>query len=119
MCYLVINLGVELMDIFLIIFQQWSCCIGLMIFDVVVLECYSDVLEVIEYLVERFISVGIGFIVDYVYWCLLEVVMEIGFVGGGFLLDFYDIVGIGLFMFFNNMGFKEVYVELFKMQQER
>ncbi|HBT0046083.1 TPA: hypothetical protein MA016_003814 [Klebsiella pneumoniae] len=45
--------------------------------------------------------------------------MEMGFAGGGSLLDFYDTAGIGLSTPLNSMGPKEVYAELLKMQQER
>ncbi|WP_400257718.1 phage baseplate protein [Klebsiella pneumoniae] len=90
-----------------------------MIPDVVVSERHSDALEVTEHPVERPTSAGTGFIADHAYRRPSEVVMEIGFAGGGSLLDFYDTAGIGLSTPLNNMGPKEVYAELLKMQQER
>ncbi|WP_154718089.1 phage baseplate protein, partial [Klebsiella pneumoniae] len=107
------------MDILSTIFQQRSRRIGLMIPDVVVSERHSDALEVTEHPVERPTSAGTGFIADHAYRRPSEVVMEIGFAGGGSLLDFYDTAGIGLSTPLNNMGPKEVYAELLKMQQER
>ncbi|ENS4774806.1 MULTISPECIES: phage baseplate protein [Klebsiella pneumoniae complex] len=107
------------MDILSTLFQQRSRRIGLMIPDVVVSERHSDALEVTEHPVERPTSAGTGFIADHAYRRPSEVVMEIGFAGGGSLLDFYDTAGIGLSTPLNNMGPKEVYAELLKMQQER
>ncbi|WP_410260847.1 phage baseplate protein [Klebsiella pneumoniae] len=59
-----------------------------MIPDVVVSERHSDALEVTEHPVERPTSAGTGFIADHAYRRPSEVVMEIGFAGGGSLLDF-------------------------------
>ncbi|WP_405055610.1 phage baseplate protein [Klebsiella pneumoniae] len=91
-----------------------------MIPDVVVSERHSDALEVTEHPVERPTSAGTGFIADHAYRRPSEVVMEIGFAGGGSLLDFFMIQqASGCLRPLNNMGPKEVYAELLKMQQER
>lgn len=76
------------MDILSTLFQQRSRRIGLMIPDVVVSERHSDALEVTEHPVERPTSAGTGFIADHAYRRPSEVVMEMGFAGGGSLLDF-------------------------------
>lgn len=107
------------MDILSTLFQQQSRRIGLMIPDVVVTERHSDALEITEHPVERATNAGTGFISDHSYRRPSEVVMEIGFAGGGSLLDFYDTRNIGLSTPLNSMGPKEVYAELLKMQQER
>lgn len=95
------------MDILSTLFQQRSRRIGLMIPDVVVSERHSDALEVTEHPVERPTSAGTGFIADHAYRRPSEVVMEMGFAGGGSLLDFYDTAGIGLSTPLNSMGPKE------------
>ncbi|EMP7436801.1 phage baseplate protein [Klebsiella pneumoniae] len=105
------------MDILSTLFQQNSRRIGLMVPSVVVSEKHTDMLEITEHPVERPTSAGAGFIADHAYRRPSEVVMEIGFAGGGSLLDFYDIRNIGLSTPLNSMGPKEVYAELLNMQQ--
>ncbi|MDW1476516.1 phage baseplate protein [Klebsiella pneumoniae] len=105
------------MDILSTLFQQNSRRIGLMVPSVVVSEKHTDMLEITEHPVERPTSAGAGFIADHAYRRPSEVVMEIGFAGGGSLLDFYDIRNIGLSTPLNSMGPKEVYAELLIMQQ--
>lgn len=105
------------MDILSTLFQQNSRRIGLMVPSVVVSEKHTDMLEITEHPVERPTSAGAGFIADHAYRRPSEVVMEIGFAGGGSLLDFYDTRSIGLSTPLNSMGPKEVYAELLNMQQ--
>ncbi|HDY8894636.1 TPA: hypothetical protein RRI24_001717 [Klebsiella pneumoniae] len=107
------------MDILSTLFQQNSRRIGLMVPSVVVSEKHTDMLEITEHPVESPTSAGAGFIADHAYRRPSEVVMEIGFAGGGSLLDFYDTRNIGLSTPLNSMGPKEVYAELLKMQRER
>lgn len=107
------------MDILSTLFQQNSRRIGLMVPSVVVSEKHSDMLEITEHPVERPTSAGAGFIADHAYRRPSEVVMEIGFAGGGSLLDFYDTRNIGLSTPLNSMGPKEVYAELLNMQQDK
>ena len=107
------------MDILSTLFQQNSRRIGLMVPSVVVSEKHTDMLEITEHPVERPTSAGAGFIADHAYRRPSEVVMEIGFAGGGSLLDFYDTRNIGMSTPLNSMGPKEVYAELLKMQRER
>ena len=76
-------------------------------------------LEITEHPVERPTSDGAGFIADHAYRRPSEVVMEIGFAGGGSLVDFYDTRNIGLSTPLNSMGPKEVYAELLNMQQDK
>ena len=107
------------MDILSTLFQQNSRRIGLMVPSVVVSEKHTDMLEITEHPVERPTSAGAGFIADHAYRRPSEVVMEIGFAGGGSLLDFYDTRNIGLSTPLNSMGPKEVYAQLLNMQQEK
>lgn len=107
------------MDILSTLFQQGSRRIGLMVPSVVVSEKHTDMLEITEHPVERPTSAGAGFIADHAYRRPSEVVMEIGFAGGGSLVDFYDTRNIGLSTPLNSMGPKEVYAELLNMQQDK
>lgn len=107
------------MDILSTLFQQSSRRIGLMVPSVVVSEKHTDMLEITEHPVERPTSDGAGFIADHAYRRPSEVVMEIGFAGGGSLVDFYDTRNIGLSTPLNSMGPKEVYAELLNMQQDK
>ena len=47
----------------------------------------SDTLEITEHPVEKPTSSGAGFVADHAYRRPSEVVMEVGFAGGGSLLD--------------------------------
>lgn len=107
------------MDILSTLFQQSSRKIGVMVPSVVISEKHSDTLEITEHPVERPTSGGTGFIADHAYRRPSEVVMQIGFAGGGSLLDLLDTRNLGLYTPLNNMGPKEVYAELLKMQQEK
>lgn len=107
------------MDILSTLFQQNRRRIGLMVPSVVVSEKHTDMLEITEHPVERPTSAGAGFIADHAYRRPSEVVMEIGFAGGGSLVDFYDTRNIGLSTPLNSMGPKEVYAELLNMQQDK
>lgn len=75
------RLGV--MDILSTLFQQQSRKIGMIVPSVVVSEKHTDTLEITEHPVE----VGAA-IADHAYKKPSEVVMEVGFAGGGSLLDF-------------------------------
>ncbi|EPJ0592267.1 phage baseplate protein [Klebsiella pneumoniae] len=107
------------MDILSTLFQQSSRKIGVMVPSVVISEKHSDTLEITEHPVERPTSGGTGFIADHAYRRPSEVVMQIGFAGGGSLLDLLDTRNLGLYTPLNHMGPKEVYAELLKMQQEK
>lgn len=107
------------MDILSTLFQQNRRKIGVMVPSVVISEKHSDTLEITEHPVERPTSAGTGFIADHAYRRPSEVVMNIGFAGGGSLLDLLDTRNLGLYTPLNHMGPKEVYAELLKMQQER
>jgi hypothetical protein len=71
------------MDILSTLFQQQSRKIGMIVPSVVVSEKHTDTLEITEHPVE----VGAA-IADHAYKKPSEVVMEVGFAGGGSLLDF-------------------------------
>ncbi|EAR6643814.1 hypothetical protein WAS59_000883 [Salmonella enterica] len=71
------------MDILSTLFQQQSRKIGMIVPSVVVSEKHTDTLEITEHPVE----IGAA-IADHAYKKPSEVVMEVGFAGGGSLLDF-------------------------------
>jgi hypothetical protein len=79
------------MDILSTLFQQQSRRIGLIIPSVVISEKHSDTLEITEHPVETGAPVS-----DHAYKRPSEVVMEVGFSGGGSILDFIDTSSLGL-----------------------
>lgn len=100
-----------LMDILSTLFQQQSRKIGMIIPIVVVSEKHSDTLEITEH------PVGVGAaIADHAYKKPSEVVMEVGFAGGGSLLDFADTSAIGLSL---GLSPQETYQELLNLQASR
>lgn len=99
------------MDILSTLFQQQSRKIGMIIPSVVVSEKHSDTLEITEHPVE----VGAA-VADHAYKKPSEVVMEVGFSGGGALLDFAsnltatDLLG---------MSPQQTYQEILNLQASR
>lgn len=104
------------MDILSTLFHLQSRKIGVMVPDVVVAEKHTDVLEITEHPVEKPTSSGVGFVADHAYRRPSEVVMEVGFAGGGSLLDLLDTSSIGLSL---GLSPKETYAQLLQMQQNR
>lgn len=104
------------MDILSTLFQQQSRKIGIMVPSVVVSEKHSDTLEITEHPVEKPTSSGAGFVADHAYRRPSEVVMEVGFAGGGSLLDLLDTSSIGISL---GMSPKEVYASFLEMQRNR
>lgn len=104
------------MDILSTLFQQQSRKIGIMVPSVVVSEKHSDTLEITEHPVEKPTSSGAGFVADHAYRRPSEVVMEVGFAGGGSLLDFLDTSAIGISA---GLSPKEVYASFLDMQRNR
>ncbi|MHC3037529.1 hypothetical protein FIB13_14660, partial [Klebsiella pneumoniae] len=99
------------MDILSTLFQQQSRRIGLIVPSVVISEKHNDMLEITEHPVE----VGAA-ISDHAYRRPSEVVMQVGFAGGGSLLDFLDTTSIGLSA---GLSPKETYQELLDLQSSR
>ena len=99
------------MDILSTLFHQQSRKIGLIIPSVVVSEKHSDTLEITEHPVEIGAAVA-----DHAYKRPSEVVMEVGFAGGGSLLDFADTSSIGLSL---GLSPQETYQELLDLQNSR
>ena len=95
------------MDILSTLFQQQSRRIGLIVPSVVVSEKHSDTLEITEHPVETGSPVS-----DHAYKRPSEVVMEVGFAGGGSLLDFVDTLTLGL-------SPKETYQQILDLQTSR
>ncbi|EMR0588720.1 hypothetical protein RNF46_003178 [Citrobacter freundii] len=99
------------MDILSAIFRLQSRKIGILVPDVVVSEKHVDALEITEHPVEIGAPVN-----DHAYNRASEVTMECGFSGGGSILDFVDVSGIGLGV---GLSPKEVYQQLLDLQSSR
>lgn len=103
------------MDILSTLFQQHSRRIGtgedMIIPSVVISEKHADSLEITEHPVEVGASVA-----DHAYKRPSEVVMQVGFAGGGSLLDLLDTGAIGLSV---GLSPKEVYQKLLDLQSKR
>lgn len=99
------------MDILSTLFQQQSRRIGLIVPSVVVSEKHSDTLEITEHPVETGAPVS-----DHAYKRPSEVVMEVGFAGGGSLLDFIDMSSLGLTL---GLSPKETYQQILDLQTSR
>lgn len=104
------------MDILSTMFHQQSRKIGIIVPDVVISEKHSDTLEITEHPVEKPTSSGAGAIADHAYRRPSEVVMEVGFAGGGSLLDFADTSKLGLSL---GMSPSETYAKILDMQRSR
>lgn len=99
------------MDFLSTLFQQQTRKIGIIIPSVVVSEKHSDTLEITEHPVE----VGAA-IADHAYKKPSEVVMEVGFSGGGSLLDFAsNLTGTSLL----GMSPQQTYQEILNLQASR
>ncbi len=99
------------MDILSTLFQQQSRRIGLIIPSVVITEKHNDTLEITEHPVETGAPVS-----DHAYKRPSEVVMEVGFAGGGSLLDFADTSSLGLTL---GLSPKETYQQILDLQSSR
>jgi hypothetical protein len=99
------------MDILSTLFQQQSRKIGVIVPSIVVSEKHSDTLEITEHPVEIGASVA-----DHAYKKPSEVVMEVGFSGGGALLDFAsNLTATGLL----GLSSQETYQEILNLQASR
>lgn len=105
------------MDFLSTIFQQQSRRIGVMVPDVVVSEKHSDTLEITDHPVEKKTAAGTGTVSDHAFRKPSEVTMEVGFAGGGSLLDFADTTAIGLATPINTMSPKDVYAAIIQIQR--
>ncbi|WP_145588270.1 phage baseplate protein [Yersinia aldovae] len=99
------------MDILSAIFRQQTRKIGLLVPSVIIAEKHQDALEITEHPVEVGAAVN-----DHAYKRAAEVTMEVGFAGGGSLLDFVDTSTIGLSL---GKSSEEVYQELRDLQESR
>ncbi|HED5571390.1 TPA: hypothetical protein R5C98_003031 [Yersinia enterocolitica] len=99
------------MDILSALFRQQTRKIGLLVPSVIISEKHQDVLEITEHPVEVGAAVN-----DHAYKRAAEVTMEVGFAGGGSLLDFVDTSTIGLSL---GKSPEEVYQELRDLQESR
>lgn len=99
------------MDVLSVLFNQRSRKIGLIIPDVVVSEKHQDALEITDHPVEIGAPVS-----DHAYKRPSEVTMEIGFSGGGSLLDFADTSALGISL---GTSPKEIYQQILDLQASR
>lgn len=99
------------MDILSTLFQQSSRKIGLIIPDVVVSEKHTDTLEVTEHPVE----IGAP-MADHAYKRPSELTMEVGFAGGGSLLDLLDTSSVGITL---GTSPQETYQKILDLQASR
>lgn len=99
------------MDIISTLFSLQSRKIGLIIPDVVISEKHSDSLEITEHPVENSAPVS-----DHAFKRPAELTMEVGFSGGGSLLDLLDTSSIGLSL---GLSPKETYQQLLDLQATR
>lgn len=99
------------MDILSAIFRQQTRKIGVLVPSVIISEKHQDALEITEHPVEIGAAVN-----DHAYKRAAEVTMEVGFAGGGSLLDFVDTSTIGLSL---GKSPEEVYQELRDLQASR
>ncbi|AUU90271.1 hypothetical protein C2U55_14885 [Enterobacteriaceae bacterium ENNIH3] len=99
------------MDILSTLLRLQSRKIGIVVPDVVVSEKHSDTLEITEHPVETGAAIS-----DHAYKRPSELVMEVGFAGGGSLLDFAnELTGTSLL----GMSPRETYQKLLDMQEGR
>jgi len=98
-------------DILSTLFQQQSRKIGLIVPSVVVSEKHSDMLEITEHPVE--IGAAIS---DHAYKRPAELVMEVGFAGGGSILDLANTSTLGLSL---GISPQETYQQLLDLQASR
>lgn len=99
------------MDILSTLFSQQTRKIGLIVPSVVISEKHSDVLEITEHPVETGAPVA-----DHAFKRPAELVMEVGFAGGGSLLDFASSITSTSLL---GKSPKETYAELLKLQSDR
>ncbi|WP_404704977.1 phage baseplate protein [Yersinia vastinensis] len=99
------------MDILSALFRQQTRKIGVLVPSVIISEKHQDALEITEHPVEVGAAVN-----DHAYKRAAEVTMEVGFAGGGSLLDFVDTSTIGLSL---GKSPEEVYQELRDLQESR
>ncbi|MCW6540464.1 phage baseplate protein [Yersinia ruckeri] len=99
------------MDILSALFRLQTRKIGLLVPSVIISEKHQDALEITEHPVEVGAAVN-----DHAYKRAAEVTMEVGFAGGGSLLDFVDTSTIGLSL---GKSPEEVYQELRELQESR
>ncbi|MCL5500641.1 hypothetical protein M5Y49_18380 [Escherichia coli] len=99
------------MDILSTLLRLQSRKIGVIIPDVVVSEKHSDALEITEHPVETGAAIS-----DHAYKRPSEVVMEVGFAGGGALLDFASSLTSTSLL---GMSPRETYQKLLDLQSSR
>lgn len=107
-----------MMDMLSVLIQQRSRNISLIIPDVVLKESHTDELAITSHPIERPKESLVGAVSDHAYRKPSEVIMEVGFAGGGSLLDAstLDTRQIGVSA---GVSPKETYEALIKLQRDR
>jgi len=98
------------------LFTQNKRRIGIFIPDVVIKEKHTDTLEITEHPVERPTGNGAGFVTDHAFRRPSEVVIDVGFSGGGSLLDFANTSALGLS---RGISPNDTYQSLLDLQRSR
>lgn len=99
------------MDILSTLFHQRSRAIGVVIPDVIISERHTDTLNITAYPVESGATIS-----DHAHVAPASLVMEVGFGGGGSLVDFFDTSAVGLSLAHSP---SEIYQTLRDMQSQR
>lgn len=99
------------MDILSTLFHQQKRKIELFVPSVVISEKHVDTLEITQHPVEDKAP-----ITDHAFRLPAEVVMEVGFAGGGSLLDLLETSSYGLSY---RLGPQEIYMQLLELQRSR
>ncbi|MBC8950256.1 phage baseplate protein [Xenorhabdus sp. TS4] len=106
------------MDILSTLFFQNTRKIGMLVPSVVISEKHQDSAEITEHPVQRGAAIS-----DHAYDRPSEVTMEIGFAGGGSLIDGFDTSKISIFDFDTGATLgkspKEVYEQLLKLKASK
>lgn len=99
------------MDVLSVLLQQRTRSIGTVIPDVVITERHSDMLEITEHPVEMGAPIS-----DHAFKRPSEIVMEVGFSGGGAILDFSLLQSITPSI---GKSPKQLYQDLLDLQEQR
>lgn len=99
------------MDVLSVLLQQRTRSIGTVIPDVVITERHSDMLEITEHPVEMGAPIS-----DHAFKRPSEIVMEVGFSGGGAILDFSLLQSITPSI---SKSPKQLYQDLLDLQEQR
>ncbi|KFK92004.1 MULTISPECIES: phage baseplate protein [unclassified Serratia (in: enterobacteria)] len=109
------------MDILSVLFSQQRRRIGIIVPSVVITEKHSDTLEITDNPVDKPTESGAGFIADHAYRRPSELTMELGFAGGGSLIDGVDTTAIFDASTGLSLGTSpaDIYKQILELQRDR